>query len=348
MISRSWNFFRIAGLALISLLGNGFWAGSFAQAEENANYVRVAVLRDIPKFEDALAALCKREYQGAVRLVHTKNGAYTAVNTLDVEDFVLSVIGREMDAKGPLEALKAQAIAARSHALYQASISVDQPYDLVANLSQAYIGKCKLEKNVVLAIESTRGQVIYFQGKPIPAFFHDSCGGHTESIGNVWPCGLKLPGTAACASCAQTSQKKWAYEFTASKLQKALKEAGYKIGVSPTVEISRRSSTGHVTDISVESGGKTLILSAERLRSILGYRNLKSTVFNIFSPVTAEGIPSGKFIFRGDGNGHGVGLCQFGAHEMAQKGASCNSILSHYFPDCRIRPSATETLVSAR
>ncbi len=91
-------------------------------AEDPLPLIRVAVLRDINNLDHALNKICDREYKGTLRFIKNKQGNYLAINTLDIENFLLGVIGREMSPTAPLEALKAQAIAARSHALYQASI----------------------------------------------------------------------------------------------------------------------------------------------------------------------------------------------------------------------------------
>ncbi len=318
--------------------------------------VRVAVLRNTPTLEETLQTLCRNEYQGTIRVVKNKQGRYAAINILDIEDFLLGVIGREMDPRGPLEALKAQAIAARSHALYQASISDDQPYDLVANLSQAYAGKTKLHKNVVVAIEATRGQVLYYEGKPIPAYFHESCGGHTETVASVWQPissakngkGLMLPGSARCPYCLQAKENKWKFEVPVATLRQTLQRDGLKVGASPSVAIAEKAPGGHALKIAIRSETGEAFVSGEKLRALLGYSNLRSTLFAVHRAVSADGTLSGNFIFGGDGYGHGVGLCQFGARGMAERGATCDAILDHYFPHCQVRPYAVETLACAR
>ncbi len=301
--------------------------------------VRIAVVRNQPSLRQVFRALGGREYPGTVRVLSTKQG-YTAINTLDLEDYLRGVIGAEMDPKAPLEALKAQAIAARSHALYQISISGDQPYDLVANLSQAYLGKGKLSKNVILAIEATRGQVLYFKGKPIPAFFHDSCGGHTETVASVWTemaTGIKLPGATVCPYCAASKDRKWSFDLTANELQRVLTQAGYRVGTPTSIHIPAKADGGHALTVVIQSDTGVVVLPAEKLRSILGYSHLRSTLFQ----VSTQAMPSTaatRFVFQGDGYGHGVGLCQYGARAMALGGARCDTILSRYFPSAMIQP----------
>ena len=324
---------------------------TFLQGEEAPSFtIRVAVLRDIPKLDQALALLCKHEYRGMVRVVQIKEGSYVAVNTLGIEDYLLDVVVCEMDPHGPLEALKAQAIAARSHALYQASISHEQPYDLVANISQAYFGKSALSKNVVLAIEATRGQYLTYENKLIPTYFHASCGGHTESVKNVWPSkqstetssDLKLPGAVPCPYCAESKENQWSWKVSALALQRALKHAGYKIDGLSSVSVAERAPSSHVLTVLVSHQKNDLLIPAEKFRSLLGYSKLKSTLFDI-QHVTQDDRGTDDFVFKGDGWGHGVGLCQFGAQEMAENGASCGHILSYYFPNSLIQSYLSNT-----
>lgn len=334
-----------------------FAAGTAAlQADPDSPTIRVAVLRGARNLDAVLKTVSEREYQGTIRVIKAKDGSYTAVNILDIEDYLLNVIGREISPTSPLEALKAQAIAARSHALYQASISENQPYDLIANISQAYFGREKLRKNVVVAIEATRGQVLYYEGKPFPSFFHNSCGGHTETAGSVWQsliitkkgAPVKFPGAATCPWCAKAPETRWKFEISTATLQRVFHKSGYKVGASPRISIAQKASGGHAITVSIQSEAGNLQLSAEKLRSMLGYSSLKSTLFDVTREVLSGGKPGDSFVFSGGGYGHGVGLCQYGAQEMAESGSSCNAILTHYFPNCRVNTLPPETLVTAR
>jgi stage II sporulation protein D len=321
----------------------------------NSNLVRVAILRDVSSLPQAIKALCQHEYPGTVQVSKDSSGNFMAVNILNVEDYLLGAVSCEMNPKGPLEALKAQAIAARSHALYLSSTSQTQPYDLVANLSQAYQGKTKLQKNVVLAIESTRGQVLYSHKKLIPAYYHESCGGHTTSATQVWPSTdskqttmfALLPGSTSCPYCAKSQTNKWSFETSRATFNLVLGQNGYKIGAVPIVKIVDKDDGGHVKNVSIESELKPVLLNAEVLRSILGYSNLKSTLFTVSQPANPDGTPGDLIAFRGAGYGHGVGLCQYGAQEMAAKGSSYKDILARYYPGCSVGPIEPNSIATA-
>ncbi|NUN94489.1 MAG: SpoIID/LytB domain-containing protein [Verrucomicrobiae bacterium] len=312
--------------------------------ESASPVVRIAVVREAPSFDDALRAVCEREYQGAVRVMPVHGHGWAAVNELDVEDYLLGVIGREMSPTSPLEALKAQAVAARTHALFQAISSRERPYDLVANLSQAYRGRTALYKNVVLAIEATRGEVLQYEGLLFPAFFHANCGGRTESAAAIWPISdpfgkgsaLKMPGNASCPWCAHSGAAKWTYEIHAAALRKALRAEGISISGPLALRIAERSPNGRVLKVAVGVGKEEKRLSAERLRAILGWSVLKSALFTLERNRLPDGSAGERITFRGSGYGHGVGLCQRGAFGMAKQGADYRAILAHFFPKTRV------------
>jgi len=349
---------KLVLLNFFSLLRILFLVGSFASlahAESvNSCLVRVAVLRDVSSVQQAIKSLCRYEYSGSVRVVKDSSGKFLAVNTLNVEEFLLGAVACEMSPKGPLEALKAQAIAARSHALYMASTSANQSYDLIANLSQAYKGKTKLHKNVVLAIESTRGQLLYFNDKLFPSYYHDSCGGHTTSAAQVWPrinsgqfpSRMPWPTTTTCSHCEKSQENKWTFEISRGSLKRSLEGAGYKVGLLPSVRVIDKDEGGHIKNVSIDSDLKSIVCNAESLRALLGYSSLRSTLFKVSQPLNPDGTLGDMIVFQGDGHGHGVGLCQFGAQQMARKGANYREILARYYSKCRIVSPGSNELAS--
>jgi stage II sporulation protein D len=320
-------------------------------AANTSTPVRVVIHREVPSFDRMMKLLLQREYDGTMSVVKANDGSYYAVNTIDVESYLLSVVACEMSPSAPLEALKAQAIAARSHALYLTAISQSEPYDLVANLSQAYNGKSKLHKNVVLAIESTRGQLLRYGNKLIPAYFHASCGGHTETVSNVWGSEnseCNLPITTPCPHCTKTKENKWSLELSVATLQRLLKPAGYEIGSSPFIRPLEKGNSGRALHLEIDSGTEKIQILAEKFRSLVGYNQLRSTLFEVSRPANADGTPGDTLLFQGDGFGHGVGLCQYGAKEMAERGVSHQRILTHYFPSSQITSMSSEELASRK
>lgn len=298
--------------------------------------VRVALIRDVDSMEKTMQSVFQSKYEGNIRIIKASNGKFIAVNTLGVEDYLKGVIGREMSPGGPIEALKAQAIAARTHAMYSAEDSLGAPYDLVANISQAYQGVDRRARRVFDAVDATRNEVITYKGTLVPTFFHASCGGHTASIEEVWRQTVQkearsstMPPSVYCSACAATAHHQWEADVTHSSFTKKMKSWGSKIGELLRVEVMGRTSSGRVAQVRLIGSHGNEVISAEKLRSLIGYNVLKSGFFEIEK--TSSGI-----LFKGEGWGHGVGLCQFGAQRMAERGATCREILAHYFPGSRI------------
>ncbi|MCC7518110.1 MAG: SpoIID/LytB domain-containing protein [Verrucomicrobiae bacterium] len=335
---------RTKGLWIGLLAWGGVAFGAFGGEEGLPPVIRIAIVRGAATFDEALRAVCAHEYHGTVRVMSQGERAWAAVNVLDVEDYLLGVIGREMDPTGPLEALKAQAVAARTHALFQTIASRDRPYDLVADLSQAYRGKTALHKNVVLALEATRGEVLQYGGLLFPAFFHSDCGGRTESAAAIWPIAnpfdrggvLKMPGGVLCPWCEKSAAVRWSCEMSASALRKAFRDAGAPIEGPMSLRVAERSSSGRVLKVVVGTGKEEKTFSGERLRAILGWSVLKSARFTFERPRLSDGSAGEHVIFRGSGYGHGVGLCQRGTRGMALQGSKYREILAYYFPKAKI------------
>ena len=323
------------GLGVI--LASGVFAADPAPpASEPIATVRVALIRDADSMERTIQSVFDSKYEGNIRVVRTANGKFTAINTLGVEDYLKGVIGREMSPTCPVEALKAQAVAARSHALFSAEDSLDAPYDLVANISQAYRGIDQRTRRIRDAADGTRNEVITFKDMLVPTFFHASCGGHTASIQEVWSQALQkdarasaMPPSVYCSACAATAHFQWAADLTHCSFTQKMKSWGSKIGELVRVEVMGRSASGRVSQVRLIGTRGDELMTPEKLRSLIGYNVLKSGFFEVEK--TSSGI-----LFKGEGWGHGVGLCQFGAQRMAERGATYKEILAHYFPGSKI------------
>lgn len=298
--------------------------------------VRVALVRDSGSFDETMHLVLQQQYEGNIRILHTDSGKYLAINTLDVEDYLKGVVGREMSKNWPVEALKAQAVAARSHALYSAEQSLNAPYDLIANVSQAYNGVDGRNERIANAVEATRNQVIVFQNALVPTYFHASCGGHTASVEEVWNQETEkrsnsspMPQAVRCPACAQTAEFRWEMDLMNSSLTQKMKSKGSKIGELVRVKILDHTPSGRVSEVEFIGTLGSEKMSAEKLRALVGYNLLRSGFFDIEK--NKNGI-----LFKGEGWGHGVGLCQYGAKRMAEQGADYRQILEYYFPGTKM------------
>lgn len=334
----------------------------------------------------------KNRYRGriAVHMTHGKTGL-TVVNILPLEHYLYGVIAKEISPKWPLEAVKAQAVAARSYALYSLNKHQGDQYDVCASTDcQVYGGRNSEVPEVIKAVDDTAGQVIVAQGKVIPAYFHSSSGGYTENSENVW--GTYQSYLRGVVDYDHNSpQFKWEKRLMIYELQAAINKAGYTIGTLKAIELvpltsqpmstSERGVSGRVKTIRLIGSAGSAQLTGEKLRNML---QLKSTLFDIsmmvpmkkiaaFDTVNDEGglgskkieidLPSqykqdvstdkkgrhritGRqgetIIITGFGFGHGLGLSQWGAKAMAEKGPKGDTtyfkeILKHYYQGTAIK-----------
>ena len=256
-----------------------------------------------------------RWYRGRTQLVPTSKGL-TAVNHVNLEHYLYSVLGAEMSPSWPLEALKAQAVAARSFALHKRS-SGTSVYDVTnTTSSQVYKGIETEAQSTHQAVNATAGQVMTYGGKVILAAFHSSSGGHTENVEDIWTQPLPyLRGVADYDMGAPVFQ--WTKSFSRSEMSRLISGVGNVVSMTP----ERRTPQGRVVTMKVQGDRGTKRVSGNDLRSALG---LRSTLFAVSS--TGSG-----FQIDGRGYGHGLGLSQWGAHNLAAQGTNYQQILGHYY-----------------
>ncbi len=270
-----------------------------------------------------------RWYRGKVRLVPTSQGL-TAVNHVDMEDYLASVVGKEMYPTWPLEALKAQAVAARSFALYRRQKQARSFYDLGDTTThQVYEGLSSETPNTQMAATSTAGQILTVQGQIIEAVFHSSSGGHTENSEHIWTKPVSyLRGVPDFDQQAPVYQ--WNVRFTAQQLRQRLPGVGNVLSLVPV----STTPQGRIITMKVVGDAGTRIIKGSQLRSALG---LRSTLFSatpeigLVASTQQPAATPGAFQFNGRGFGHGLGMSQWGAYFMALQGQSYDQILQHYY-----------------
>lgn len=244
-----------------------------------------------------------------------------AVNVLPLEDYLVGVLGSEMPKSFPPEALKAQAVAARTYALNKKLEQYSQPFHLGSSvISQVYKGLDVEDPRTREAVEATRGLVMTWQLQPIEAYFHASCGGRTENGGDAL--GRDLPYLQAVdCPCSRLPTSHWSLTLKPGDL-KAFGAAG-KGGA---IKVQGRSATGRARRVEVGSRS----MDAVQFRERIGYMKLKSLNFEI------EKSRDGWKV-DGHGFGHGAGLCQWGARVYAEKGWDFRKILQHYYPGTELQ-----------
>jgi stage II sporulation protein D len=274
-------------------------------------------------------------------VVHPSKNGCAVVNRLDIEKYLDGVVNGEFSSKWSPEAVSAQVVAARSYAFYQIRDARRRRaiFDVESNIrDQVYLGTKGEEARASLLVARTRGLVLVAgpagAASPIKAFYHSTCGGHTDSPEEVWGKPQEgVRGGVDCVHCGTSPRFTWQLKLTPAQLDQALQSYG-KGGVIG-LEVLSRFASGRVKKLKIafaSVGGRisTQIIPGSQFRSLVGSEQLRSTAFTI-----SRG-DGDSWLFDGRGYGHGVGMCQWGAKEMGAAGFEAREILSRYYPSARI------------
>ena len=257
-------------------------------------------------------------------------GRIQVLNRIGLEDYVASTVGGEMSSSWPSEALRAQAVAARTYVLYEAGRRRGAPWDVRATtLSQVYRGVEAETKETRSATRATAGQVLTYAGAPILAVFHSTAGGRTATAGEVWGEDLPYLRVVEVEDEDAAPHTYWRTVFDSQALQGILESAGVSVGQLQALSIEGRTASGRVERLVVRGSAGMVELEGNRLRTLLSGLGLRSTLFEIRES-------SMGFVFVGSGHGHGVGMSQWGARAMARQGASYKRILGRFYPGARL------------
>jgi stage II sporulation protein D len=293
-----------------------------------------------------------QKYRGQLRLTVNPDGrTFNVINFVPLEPYLAGVVGAEMPDYWEPEALKAQAIAARTYCLYsKRHTGRNRNWDVSSTQSsQVYRGVNAESSLVWNAVNATYGQVLVLRGRRswsdglFPAYFSAVCGGHTEASEHVFGDSAEPLRGVPCPYCRETARMTLFYwpmaQFDRDVVTRRLVEKYPKLealGAIKGLEIADRSDYGSFSRITrvrlIGETGKTDTVRGEDLRLALDPtgRKIQSTVCKI--------VPwgNGWAFLSGRGWGHGVGLCQYGAQGMARLGKSCPDILQHYYPNSEI------------
>jgi stage II sporulation protein D len=265
-------------------------------------------------------------YRGWIELRKKRNGLLLVVNELDIEDYLMGVITAEVPSDWEFEALKAQAVASRTYALYQKRTAGGRPYHILSTVrSQVYSGNSGERPKGARAVRETRGLVIVYQGELIPAFYHASCGGHTENAFELWGIDEPYLQGVDCECQEILRDGLWEKRISTARIMHALRRRGYRITGIRDMTIGKITPAGRVKDVAIRHQGGTKRVPAETLRAAIGNTLIPSVFFELE-------LMGSDAVFSGRGSGHGIGLCQWGAEEMAEKGHGFREIILHYYP----------------
>jgi stage II sporulation protein D len=270
-----------------------------------------------------------RRVRGEVEVRRTPDGL-RVVNGVPLEDYVAGTLGREVYPGWHAEALKAQAVVARTYALHERDRRRAEGFHLRADTSgQVYGGIDAESEPVRAAAADTRGQYLAFGGAPILAVYHSAAGGRTASAEEVWGRAVPYLVSQPVDDEEDSPDAYWRVAVSRTTLGRALAPVGVQVGSIRALRVLDRSRSGRVQRVSVRGERGEAEVEARRLRRALGAQVIRSTLFEV------RDVPEG-FLFVGAGHGHGVGMSQWGAQAMARRGRSYREILAAFYPDTEL------------
>ena len=277
----------------------------------------------------ALATVNGKGYRGSLEITLGERGLLV-VNELPLEEYLVGLINCEISSTWPLEAIKAQAVVARSYALHQKESRKGARYHLEATvMDQVYDGCAVEDERAALGVRETAGEALTFNDTVALTFFHSNCGGHTEAAEQVWSAKYPYLRGVPCRYCQDVPSASWVTTIPLAKIESLLKAGGVTITGLRDILPGARDDSGRLTAVKLK-GEKELEFPATSFRKALGYTVIRSTMFDI-------SVMGDSLRFTGNGYGHGVGLCQWGARSRGADGFNYREILEYYYPGTTLR-----------
>lgn len=292
----------------------------------NGNYVEK--IESLKKDITAMAGISSdgknfRTYRGEMSFI-VETGLIVPINTLFLEEYLYSVVPSEIGEFFPDEAIKAQILAARSYTYSKINENLGKQYQLVDGTdSQMYLGYQRENPKINRLVNETQGEVICYDSKPIIAYYHSTSGGFTANIEEVWN-GNPVPYLKMVDDTGngdESPRSVWSFSIKKSEFSK-------KVGFNVNGIIIEEMKNGRVTLVKI-FGDKSMTISGNELRKIIGYNKIFSTIFDVFDF-------ENELIFAGRGSGHGVGMAQWGACGLAKKGKNYKEIVKFYYTGVEI------------
>jgi len=270
-----------------------------------------------------------RMFRGDIQLIKN-NMKLSVINHIDLEDYVKGISVRETSHYWPIDSLKAEVIVFRTFALYKMQENSQKDFDLTSDIySQVYSGRAAERYRINKAVDETRGLILTYKGKVLPAFYHATCGGHTQDASLLWNIDTPPLKGVSCDFCQDSPHFKWHNVLSLEEARDALVKGGLRIESIKDIVILGKDKSGRITDLKITADKKDMKISSKDFRDALGPNTIKSTNFQVK-------VVDHDVVFEGLGWGHGVGLCQWGAYFMAKQGYTYKQILEYYYPGVQI------------
>lgn len=228
----------------------------------------------------------KYRYRGSIEIDFDKEQRkLNIINIIGIEEYLYGVLKKEISPRWPAEVLKAQAIAARTFAIFNMDKYIDEGYNICASTnSQAYGGVNHEDPLTNKAVDETRGVIMTYKGKPINAVYHSDSGGYTEDSENVW--GSFLPYLRSVESKFEEKvsppHHTWTYSIDEKDLTRKLQKEGYTVNSVVSIEPVNKSETGRISELAFFTDNNEVIsVKANNFRSLIGVGLIRSTLFSI-------------------------------------------------------------------
>jgi stage II sporulation protein D len=272
-----------------------------------------------------------KQYRGYLTIIKSEN-KINIINVLPIEDYIKGVLPKEVAINWSIEALKSQAVISRTYAITNLNRHSVQGFDICSTVHcQVYDGVGVEANSCNKAVLETQRKILSYNGKFVQAVFHANCGGHTEDPKYIWNWKDTPPYLRGvkCDYCAAAPYAKWEKTLDESFIREQLSDN--KIGKIKSIKIEGKTFAGAAKELKIIHSKGEVTLNAYQFRLAVGAGHIKSHTFDF---IKTDGA---KFYFKGRGCGHKVGLCQWGAKGMAEKGRTYKEILAHFYPGTTIK-----------
>ena len=272
--------------------------------------------------------------------VAAHEGLLTLIAEFPLEDYVTAALEGESAVSTHPESLKAMAVVVRTYAARFRARHGDEGFDFCDNTHCQNLNFTGPMAQIRDAVAATRGQMLWYQGSPAATYYHQNCGGTLAAGEEVWPA-LHAPYLREHTDpyCKQGAPLPWKAEFQRTELESALRTQGLKVPEGwDSLTVVSRGASGRALKLAFEQGAQpSQLISASSLRFAIGrsfgWNRVRSDLYEIEN--TGDAV-----VFNGHGAGHGVGLCQAGAEEMAREGKTYKQILDFYYPGTQLGSTA--------
>ena len=314
--------------------------------QENLDEVNI-----IPRGRNSRLQVNKRRYRGIMKVVPNGHNIQL-INIVYMEDYLKGVVPPEIGDRTDkeIEAVKAQAVAARTYAMSHLQQYGDQPYDVKSSIiDQLYEGVECENRLVDRAIDATSGQVIMYEDKMIDAYYHSTCGGMTDDIVDVWDRNnVPYLKPVKDDACSWSKYYRWQESFTEEQLRGRIEQylsrdrgKDIRIGTITGVTVGERTPGGRVRTLEIKTVNDSYRFYKDRIRWVIGRASnpdliLPSDNFSVDLKRDGQGRIQ-RVVFNGAGYGHGVGMCQCGAIGHAREGWAFDRILKYFYTGVDIK-----------